>query len=111
MSMDKGGRMTPGKLLGWFKYTLQSVAMLVYNITMTKNNVHDSDHVKIVTVYASFSVALKANFYGAARRTGEVLASAGKSIVYGTGGGGLMGSMADGALSKNGKVYGIVRSS
>ena len=59
--MDKGGRMTAGQLLGWFKYTLQSVVMLVYNITMTENNVHDSDHVKIVTVYASPSAALKAN--------------------------------------------------
>ena len=61
MSMDKGGRMTPGKLVAWFKYSLQSVVMLVYNITMTENNVHDSDHVKIVTVYASSSAALKAN--------------------------------------------------
>ena len=71
MSMDKGGRMTPGKLLGWFKYTLQSVVMLVYNITMTKNNVHDSDHVKIVTVYTSSSAVLKASFYDAARQTHE----------------------------------------
>ena len=39
---------------------------------------------------------------------GEVLAGAGKSIIYGAGGGGLMGSMADGALSRNGKVYGVV---
>jgi len=36
------------------------------------------------------------------------LADAGKSIIYGAGGGGLMGAMADGALSKNGKVYGVV---
>jgi len=83
-------------------------ARLVYNITMTENNVHDSNHVKMVTVYASSSAALKPVYYDAARRVGEILASAGKSIIYGAGGGGLMGSMADGALSKNGKVYGVV---
>lgn len=36
------------------------------------------------------------------------MADAGKSIIYGAGGGGLMGAMADGALSKNGEVYGVV---
>jgi len=75
---------------------------------MTDNNVHDSNHVKMVTVYASSSAALKPVYYDAARRVGEILASAGKSIIYGAGGGGLMGSMAEGALSKNGKVYGVV---
>ena len=62
----------------------------------------------MVTVYASSSAALRPVYYDAARRMGEVLAGAGKSIIYGAGGGGLMGSMADGALSKNGKVYGVV---
>ena len=62
----------------------------------------------MVTVYASSSSALKPVYYDAARRTGEVLADAGKSIIYGAGGGGLMGAMADGALSKNGEVYGVV---
>ena len=62
----------------------------------------------MVTVYASSSSALKPVYYDAARRTGEVLADAGKSIIYGAGGGGLMGAMADGALSRNGEVYGVV---
>jgi len=75
---------------------------------MTEENLLDSHHVKMVTVYASSSAALKPIYYDAARRTGEVLAMGGKSIIYGAGGGGLMGSMADGALSKNGKVYGVV---
>jgi uncharacterized protein (TIGR00730 family) len=39
---------------------------------------------------------------------GEILAGAGKSIVYGAGGHGLMGAVADGALSRNGEVYGVV---
>jgi uncharacterized protein (TIGR00730 family) len=75
---------------------------------MTKKNNLDSHHVKMVTVYASSSAALRTVYYNAARRTGEILASAGKSIIYGAGGGGLMGSVADGALSKDGKVYGVV---
>lgn len=62
----------------------------------------------MVTVYASSSAALKPIYYDAARRTGEILASAGKSIIYGAGGGGLMGAMADGALSKKGEVFGVV---
>ena len=91
-----------------FKYTLQRGVGLEYNITMTEENIPDSQHVEMVTVYASSSAALKPVYYDAARRTGEVLAEAGKSIIYGAGGSGLMGSMADGALSKNGKVYGVV---
>ncbi len=75
---------------------------------MTKKNVLDTHHVNTVTVYASSSAALKPVYYDAARRTGEILADAGMAVVYGAGGGGLMGSMADGALSRNGKVYGVV---
>jgi uncharacterized protein (TIGR00730 family) len=75
---------------------------------MNKKNRVDSHHVKTVAVYASSSSALKPLYYDAARRTGEILADAGKAIVYGAGGGGLMGAMADGALARNGKVYGVV---
>lgn len=75
---------------------------------MTEKNRIDTHHVKMVTVYASSSSALKPAYYDAARRLGEVLAAAGKSIIYGAGGKGLMGAVADGALGKNGKVYGVV---
>lgn len=75
---------------------------------MTTKNLLDSHHVKMVTVYASSSAALKPVYYDAARRLGEILALDGKSIIYGAGGGGLMGAMADGALSKNGEVFGVV---
>jgi len=68
----------------------------------------EPNNVDMVTVYASSSAALRSIYYDAARRLGEVLAKAGKSIMYGAGGGGLMGSLADGALSKGGKVYGVV---
>ena len=36
------------------------------------------------------------------------MAVAGKDIIYGAGGGGLMGAMADGALENDGKVCGVV---
>jgi len=75
---------------------------LVYNITMTEHNINR------VAVYASSSAALKPVYYDAARRLGEILAQAGKSIIYGGGGGGLMGAMADGALDNNGEVFGVV---
>ncbi|MGA9574444.1 MAG: TIGR00730 family Rossman fold protein [Lysobacterales bacterium] len=75
---------------------------------MTKKNLLDTHHIKMVTVYASSSAALKPDYYDAARRLGEILALAGKSIIYGASGGGLMGAMADGALGQSGKVYGVV---
>lgn len=81
---------------------------------MTEKKSYDSNHLyhsqemSVITVYASSSAALKPVYYDAARRAGEVLAGAGMSIVYGAGGSGLMGSVADGALSKGGKVNGIV---
>jgi uncharacterized protein (TIGR00730 family) len=114
MPMETGGRVTPSSFACWFKYTPLRGVVLVYNITMTEKNLLDSHHlfdspaIKKVTVYASSSAALKPVYYDAARRAGEVLANAGKSIVYGAGGSGLMGSVADGALNKNGKVYGVV---
>jgi hypothetical protein len=75
---------------------------------MTEENLLDSTKINRVTVYAASSGALKPHFYDAARRLGEVLAEAGKSIIYGAGGSGLMGSMADGALSRKGEVYGVI---
>jgi uncharacterized protein (TIGR00730 family) len=108
MPMETGGCKKRFGFCCWFKYTPRRDTALVYNITMTKKNLLDSHHVKLVTVYASSSAALKPVYYDAARRLGEVLADAGKSIIYGAGGHGLMGAMADGALSKNGKIYGVV---
>lgn len=61
-----------------------------------------------VTVYAASSAALIPHYYQAARRLGEVLAEAGISILYGGGGTGLMGAMADGALAGGGEVHGVV---
>ena len=71
---------------------------------MTENKRIDSHHVNRVTVYASSSAALKPVFYDAAHRLGETLAKAGKTIVYGASGHGLMGAVADGALARGGEV-------
>ncbi|GAN55353.1 lysine decarboxylase family protein [Tanticharoenia sakaeratensis NBRC 103193] len=44
----------------------------------------------------------------AARELGMGLAQAGITLVYGGGNVGLMGSVADGAISRNGAVYGVI---
>ena len=75
---------------------------------MTENKRIDTHYVKRVTVYASSSSALSPVYYDAARKVGEILAEAGKSIVYGASGHGLMGAVADGALSRGGEVFGVV---
>ena len=57
---------------------------------------------KRVTVYAASSHALSPNYFDVAARLGRSLASAGHPIVYGGGGTGLMGAMADAALDAGG---------
>jgi uncharacterized protein (TIGR00730 family) len=66
--------------------------------------------IRYVTVYAASSQALAPEYYDAARRVGEILGEAGMSIVFGGGGKGLMGAMADGALAVGAEVHGIVPS-
>ena len=61
-----------------------------------------------VCVYAASSAKVAPEFHAAARALGESLASQGCSIVYGGGSQGLMGSLADGALSEGGEVIGIL---
>lgn len=61
-----------------------------------------------VCVYAASSAKVAPEFHAAARALGESLAGAGCSIVYGGGSQGLMGSLADGALSAGGEVVGIL---
>ena len=61
-----------------------------------------------VCVYAASSALVAPDFHAAARALGESLASAGCTVVYGGGSQGLMGSLAEGALSKGGEVIGIM---
>ncbi|MBP8098302.1 MAG: TIGR00730 family Rossman fold protein [Arenimonas sp.] len=61
-----------------------------------------------ICVYAASSPQAAPEFHAAARALGEILASNNCTIVYGGGSQGLMGSLADGALSKGGEVIGIL---
>ena len=61
-----------------------------------------------ICVYAASSAMVAPEFHAAARELGEALASVGHSIVYGGGSHGLMGSLADGALARGGRVIGII---
>lgn len=61
-----------------------------------------------VCVYAASSARCRAIHLDAAHALGATLARAGHTIVYGGGGTGLMGALADGALTAGGKVIGVI---
>jgi uncharacterized protein (TIGR00730 family) len=59
-------------------------------------------------VYCASSRTAHPDYRRAAHRLGEVLAEASVTVVYGGGAVGSMGALADGALSKGGRVIGIL---
>ncbi len=61
-----------------------------------------------ICVYAASSAQVAPEFHAAAFALGQALAADGHSLVYGGGSQGLMGAVADGALSKHGEVIGIL---
>ena len=61
-----------------------------------------------ICVYCASSERANPDYRAAARQLGETLADAGCSIVYGGGSAGSMGALADGALSRDGEVVGIL---
>ncbi len=61
-----------------------------------------------VCVYCASSRASHSDYRDAARRLGVVLAEQGFAIVYGGGAVGSMGALADGALSRGGRVIGVL---
>jgi len=61
-----------------------------------------------VTVYAASSQALHDDYISAAGLLGEILAKAGHEVIFGGGGHGLMGAMANGALQAGGRVHGVM---
>jgi uncharacterized protein (TIGR00730 family) len=63
---------------------------------------------RAVCVYCASSRIAHPDYRAAARRLGEVLAREGVGIVYGGGAVGSMGALADGALSRGGRVIGIL---
>lgn len=62
----------------------------------------------LVCVYAASSKACHPDYHDAARRLGVFLAERQMDIIYGGGRVGLMGALADGALSCGGKVKGVL---
>jgi uncharacterized protein (TIGR00730 family) len=61
-----------------------------------------------VCVFASSSSRIDKVYSDAASQLGKLLAEAGMTIVYGGGGIGLMGKLADAALEKGGTVTGVI---
>lgn len=61
-----------------------------------------------IAVYCASSNRLPEAYYEAAHRLGELMAEAGHTLVYGDGGIGLMGAVADGVLSGGGEVIGVI---
>ncbi len=62
----------------------------------------------IVCVYAASSKACHPDYHDAACRLGAFLAERRFGITYGGGGAGLMGALADGALSRGGRITGVL---
>lgn len=62
----------------------------------------------LICVYAASSRSCHAEYHDAARRLGHHLASRNLAIIYGGGGAGSMGALADGALRNGGRVIGIL---
>lgn len=64
--------------------------------------------IETVAVYCASSNQLKEDYYREARRLGNLLAEAGIRVVYGDGGIGLMGALAEGVLDKGGEIVGVI---
>lgn len=65
-------------------------------------------HFRRVAVYCGSSGGVGTHYLDAARAAGAFLAERGIDLVYGGGRVGMMGAVAEGALMKGGKVYGVI---
>jgi uncharacterized protein (TIGR00730 family) len=63
---------------------------------------------RAICVYCASSRQSDGEYRDAARRLGETLAGHGLAVVYGGGGAGSMGALADGALARGGRVVGVL---
>ena len=61
-----------------------------------------------VCVYCASNDGIRPEYVAAARQMGTVIAERGYALVYGGGGTGLMGAMADAALAAGGEVVGVM---
>lgn len=66
--------------------------------------------VSAICVFCGSSSGGRPEYVAAARETGAALASRGITLVYGGGGKGMMGAVADGALGAGGEVIGVIPS-
>lgn len=65
---------------------------------------------KSLCVYCGSSSGLKPEYAAAARLMGGLIASSGRTLVYGGGGVGLMGEIARAAMARGGRVVGVIPS-
>lgn len=70
--------------------------------------VRNMSEIKSIAVYCASSNKVRLSFMDAAERLGELFAKAGKRLVYGDGGIGLMAAVARGALQAGGEVTGVI---
>lgn len=63
---------------------------------------------RAVNVFCAASEGARPEYAALARQVGAALASAGATVVYGGGGRGLMGALAEGALQRDGRVIGVI---
>ena len=63
---------------------------------------------KSICIFCGSSDSVHADYKSAARTMGIILAERGLRLIYGGGKTGLMGAVADGALSANGEVIGVI---
>ena len=61
-----------------------------------------------ICVYCASSTQINPRFFEATSRLGQILATAGHSVVFGGGATGLMGQLADSMLAANGKITGVI---
>jgi len=61
-----------------------------------------------VCVYCASSRRVDSLYHNAARELGRVLGSSGITVIYGGGGIGSMGALADGVLEKEGRIIGVI---
>lgn len=61
-----------------------------------------------ICIFASSSSRIDGEYAGAATSLGQLLALAGMNVVYGGGGIGLMGRLADAVLANGGKITGVI---
>lgn len=66
------------------------------------------DKIRTIGVYCASSNQLPMVYYEAARSLGRILAQEGIRVVYGDGGIGLMGALADGVLDAGGRIIGVI---